>query len=497
MQRLRARERSHRREFLMITGHAGIGKTFFIYYALARCLQEHIPVVICLDSSDSCLFDADGPREIDTTMKSYRNLSEDTIVLYNSDWEMNGAFIGLPRIPAFAVHVTTIDAKHWEALDKDAYPVIWIMGLNTREEVAQLQALQERETPKKCGWLEHIAKTERTYTPVEVFDLLGPCIRVCEHHSCTYTSDNLGTQGARYILDRLESGGKHYNAYALLSMMLNHDHYNILDRFFFAHPLHPQGDPRTAFRLHPFSLGFSVPTLFLRQQLAAAFREMALKDQLRFADAFSGSPQIANALFEPLVLDALERHPRGHWCHVLGRAVGDRTADFRLGPGLVLERITDKALFRLGDNRVYVPLPGTLPGISAVVVSEDAKRATLLHLDIVPTPNRQDWPTYKRVGGRKISKRAVCDAIDLFPAEQAREMKWSLLLPTTKDQGRNVKVKGDMVLPEGYPKVDIGWMRVGGSWELLEVLHLFRTSDGDELEITAEAEGVPTKLLRW
>ncbi|RPD63718.1 hypothetical protein L227DRAFT_608273 [Lentinus tigrinus ALCF2SS1-6] len=206
-------------------------------------------------------------------------------------------------------------------------------------------------------------------------------------------------------------------------------------------------------------------------------------------------PQIANVFFEPLVLDALQRHPHGHWCHVLplgGGAIGDRTGtqaadlDFRLGPGLVLERIVDKALFRPADNRVYVPLPGVLPGISAIVVSEDGARATMLQLDLAIQPKHSSmlWE-YKRV----ISKRVICEAIDMFmfpaPAERAREMKWSILLPTTKDQRRNVKLVGDLTLPEGYPAVDVGWMRVGGSWELLEVLHLLAQHDRDDLQIDA------------
>ncbi|RPD78454.1 hypothetical protein L226DRAFT_568090 [Lentinus tigrinus ALCF2SS1-7] len=486
-----------RGDYLLITGHTGIGKSFFLFYALARALKERIPVVTCTRPRDchSYLLNAEGVTTVADVERGLE-LPADTIVLYDSDYEDGPSYYPALSTPALVVHVVRPEAKRWKAAIKYFFPDVWVMGLNTREELVHLQALKEREEPERCGWLQ---ADELTYSPVEIFDLLGPCMRACLHH-CDIRkikddpqADLIGGEtqidppGILRLLEQTHTG------YDFRNMMLQNDTYTyIMEDVFFLHPRYEDDKKRTCHGLHESSMGYSVPTLFLRQQLAALFRRILMpRDQLKMAEAISGEPQIANVFFEPLVLDALQHHPHGHWCHVLplgGGAIGDRTGtqaadlDFRLGPGLVLERIVDKALFRPADNRVYVPLPGVLPGISAIVVSEDGARATMLQLDLAIQPKHSSmlWE-YKRV----ISKRVICEAIDMFPAERGREMKWSILLPTTKDQGRNVKLVGDLTLPEGYPAVDIGWMRVGGSWELLEVLHLLAQHDRDDLQIDA------------
>ncbi|KDQ56878.1 hypothetical protein JAAARDRAFT_48126 [Jaapia argillacea MUCL 33604] len=114
----------------IITGHPGIGKSTFVYYLLAQCLQHKMPVALPLDDTTFVLFDDQGSHQ------------------YSTEFDTENAPGGL---------------IHWQRWEDQSDARCYIMDVWPVEEIQALSSILGLS-------LERIMKPFRKY---------GPCIRTC------------------------------------------------------------------------------------------------------------------------------------------------------------------------------------------------------------------------------------------------------------------------------------------------------------------------------
>jgi len=150
----------------VVTGQPGIGKSFWIYYALRRCLAERKPVIWYYQGVCQ-LFTDQGVYRVPATFPpgSFKSV---VWTLVDSDESRDG--IPQQLIPRstrlFVIYVTSPAKERWSRLDKTVpYDTVIIMNPWTRKEI-------------------HLAAPLRISEPNlkeidAVFDLLGPTPRLC------------------------------------------------------------------------------------------------------------------------------------------------------------------------------------------------------------------------------------------------------------------------------------------------------------------------------
>ena len=302
------------------------------------------------------------------------------------------------------------------------------------------------------------------YTPLDLFDLLGPCPRQCIHISGTAKTPAGPKTDLRNIYEP-SCVSLFLNFNEVLHAVCNRlpppdffDHADLEYVLFLynAHPTNPSRAP---------AFNYVVPTLFLRQMLTDHLRSVraaGLWTPPRIAAAvLHRAPSLAAAFYQPLLVEHLLQTRAGRFCYILEPDSDGATAStMRLGPGLALShRAIDlipgasDAAFEIEDECSLVPCTG-FTAFDAVVVSEGRNRVTLLRSAICAPSLRLD-----------IDTDAIRAAIDVFDRDFPRPeaVKWSFVYAALDgDRAQNLAERD--VAQQAFagvdPRLRVGWMKI-------------------------------------
>ncbi|PIL28670.1 hypothetical protein GSI_08714 [Ganoderma sinense ZZ0214-1] len=381
---------------MVLTGSPGIGKSFFLYYALGAALKARIPVVLYRTTRFIWICDKNG------------ELVSPSLIFGG-----NGGVSVLASSPRTA---------RWKDFAADTAADFWLAPLLTSAEISTIQLVHEElKTPIAAKWLNPPDGTA-VYTPSEVSQYLGPSARVCLRKAGTPKTED----GPRHDLLMGSEPDIVFPLVRDLPQLLrgrvsSDEQYDGFHRYFFVVSPPGRSNPHNA-----FDVSLVVPTLFLRQTLATHLCSLAFRRRLEVVGEVIMFPQMVAALNEPLVLETLQQKEGRHTCHFV------KGASFDLGPALEVCHVTldldPKAPpIKLKDNCIYVTPPG-YPGVDAVIVSHNFTRLTLVQMT---TAQKHD-----------LNPKGIPALIDAF--EQARALlgkpKWSItfIFLAPNDRAKNM-----------------------------------------------------------
>ncbi|KAH9172123.1 hypothetical protein EDB89DRAFT_1851565 [Lactarius sanguifluus] len=150
---------------VVVTGQPGIGKSYWILYALHRCLCEGKPVIWYYDSR-RYLFVAEGVYEL---FRDFPSVDFETRVwtLVDTDEDKSGIppYLAVQLTKHFIIYTTSPQSSRWDGLDKTTLLKVIIMNPWTRAELSQAAPIYG---------LEH-----NDPGVDEMFSRFGPTPRIC------------------------------------------------------------------------------------------------------------------------------------------------------------------------------------------------------------------------------------------------------------------------------------------------------------------------------
>ena len=297
------------------------------------------------------------------------------------------------------------------------------------------------------------------FTPLELYDLLGPSVRSCFWSEYQRLKPQTGTSISADLLhgplgqdlgdlNLFADADKFLDALDTGSMMPLVQWSSFHSFFFATHQLNPV-------RVMPIPfLKYEVPSQFLRLCLAMHYRQHAKAKGLKLFATMAPLAQVTRRLFEPLVLNLLVETEKGLQCMLC-----DNTT-FRLGPDLAVHpHVVDPSSFTPGiatafipvNNRIYV-VPEHYPFVDAFAVTEDMKRVTLLHMTV----------------GQNLKSQGVQGVIEMF-GDAAAGIRWSVVFVTPGEHGETIaRVSHPLQVARqqsrwAHYEVPVGWLRIDSS----------------------------------
>jgi hypothetical protein len=286
------------------------------------------------------------------------------------------------------------------------------------------------------------------YTPLELFDIIGPSPRACYEYSRVITKTR---DGPEVDISYDDPDAIFANTHTLQDVIM----YGLappskqgeqFHRFFFGENRFSNPslrDPRFKYK---------VPTDFLRRLIINHFRKKEMKERFDLLIQFAPLPVIAGMIYESLVPDILQGLDESLPCHLHGDT---ESPSFLLGPNLFSRPYTvdpEAGLITPVDNCIYVPQAG-FPSLNAFVVSEEETRVTMLQI------------TVSKKHDLKLSEiRNVINALINGGLPRGESVKWTVLFVTPDDRGQNIANTAQKTfksLGKNYPKVKLGWLMVG------------------------------------
>ncbi|KDQ08300.1 hypothetical protein BOTBODRAFT_59389 [Botryobasidium botryosum FD-172 SS1] len=443
---------------LVLWGHPGIGKTSFLYFALAKALVAKRPVAFCFRGASSLLFTQAGVEILLDTYDESR-LPQGVLALCDS----NSGLFTPPMLfssktsPAFVVQAASPQVSRWRGWSKQKDGLVWTMAIWQRQEILEAST--------------HIQRDPDYYSPVELFDLLGPSARNCMQKTAQgiRKTGNPETDMMEYLelapdvllqaqvdLVRVLGGA---DVASILQMEAFHN-------FFFAMP--------RALRTRRLSKGpsinYVIPTPLLRKLFSRTMRAWDYDDQLDFLRKLRPFPQVAGLAYEALAVRALSGLAVPLVCAL---ACGTSFTIPRLTVAPFPEDFTTP--FLPDNNTLYVP-PAGFETIDAIAVTENASRITLLQMTIAKT--------------HTIKPGKIRKVLDCFTSAMPGTTLNSTLIfiAPSKTRGEGLSARGSFKFgratsrnPSGARSIDIGWALIPitanpRDFAIMEEL------DGDELE---------------
>ncbi|KAI1786221.1 hypothetical protein LXA43DRAFT_1185308 [Ganoderma leucocontextum] len=442
------------RDGLVVTGHRGIGKSLFLFYALGAAFEARIPVVLCRNKGFCHIFDETGVKEFVFSRNDDVDVPCHALYLVDCDFDLHSPPSHLLGMSGVLVHTVPPGQRtYWKWAEHSKNASFWVMGLWTRPEMQALYPSWTVQTPPG---------TVR-YTPLEVFDLLGPCARACFR-----MARDVKTQGgpkadfSDYICN--------------LNFFFDSKLHTILTRVRY------DSLPPTSTKAWNSTASSSSPTPARKPNPFAL-------PQLRAVTMLVSVPSIAAVFYQPLIIDFLR--------------------ETRTGPGLALpdgsvEFDPEAPPIDVEDDRILVPPPG-FTAFDVLVISEDRTRVTMLRMadnvaetetenqdedvdeyvdvdedddevhaeDEAQIENQDEDGGEVKVKGDDKKKdedhpdaaaiRSVIEAFDeLLPRPEA--VKWSFVYVALKgDRAKDIaeRHKTRERLGGLYPRVQLGWMKLG------------------------------------
>ncbi|KAI0290204.1 hypothetical protein BC826DRAFT_970525 [Russula brevipes] len=269
---------------VIITGQPGIGKSYWIYYAIRRRLGEGQPFLWCQENH-ILLFVEDGVFELPRKMFSSRYISPFIWTFINARYFPNDVVlpIDLWQSKLFNIYVSLPRQKRWKHLEEDTLSSLVIMNSWTKDEL--VQAARTRHV---------VARTERVE---EIFNQCGGIPRICAN--ILYRPNLLDEYRTRFEC-----------AIQCMTVQM------LLDYTFQAVFLEFDEVPDTIFLVERSdldnlrSLTVVPASPLVRMGLKSQIRKVRQTDQIRLYEDFARkkpSRQMAGVIFESFAQSVLER----------------------------------------------------------------------------------------------------------------------------------------------------------------------------------------------
>ncbi|PIL26848.1 hypothetical protein GSI_11028 [Ganoderma sinense ZZ0214-1] len=471
-------------EGLVVTGQPGIGKTRFLHYALARALKEHIPVAFC-DGAQSYYFcDATGCRLYSTADRVLHKVEPGKFFLALVD--SNAAVKSPPQVFidrsqfCYTVQATSPQPDRWRNWAKEREAAeYWVMSPWVKSEVRKLQNFCEQEGP--CPWKDSEADY---YSPLELFDSLGPSPRAC--FSVRGRRRIAGPEEDFFEYLRPDDALRHVDdfiAALTTSMVTPVRQGENFHRLFFASKPYDTSNPM------PYGPQFhyTIPTDLISRLLFKYFNKRSLEEQLALLSKFAPYPQLMGLVLEPLVLMFLTSSEDPIPCHLVSGLTimlrpRLRTVDLQVDPDIAIE---------VRHNDIHVPRGG-FPSLDAfiIIIDKDPKQILLLQMTVAST--------------HKVVSKGVAAIIKLIEQSTESEnysFKFIFVTPGPSGEKMAKKLENIKIRIRGPPSVDVeaGWIETGS---LLgpcpeEILRQLQRFDTDNVVLDNDGyEEPPQKLAR-
>ncbi|KAI1791256.1 hypothetical protein LXA43DRAFT_433083 [Ganoderma leucocontextum] len=447
---------------LVVTGHPGVGKTYFLKYALAMALKAKIPVAYCEEPGFYYFCDARGCRRYPTAPIQWHKMETGKLFLALVD--SNSSLAQPPLIffheyqRCYTIQTTSPDPARYYPWAEEARALFWIMPPWTEAEVLKLQQFYQQQGPQ--NWSDGDA----FYSPVEIFNALGPSAQKCFAANNHKTPQGLEEDFLSYLdpnafLD-------HVDAIATTVPSSTSPPDPDFHRILSVSKRHGATNPMHAPKFHHY-----IPTLFLCKIVSEGFRRRTAAEQVALIAQFAGLevPHAMSFIYKPTILHFLGSSQTSITCHLAD------CSTFSLGPGLVLvgDQVDTDASIVLCDNRIYILRKG-FPWIDAFIISEDQTRVTILQMTVAFR--------------REVVSSAVTALIQLvkqsMPGVPSTVTKWSFIFVSPGASGEKMARKLQEVKLRGHqPTVFAGWLEIGALLSYPEeVLDALKREDAEDLK---------------
>ncbi|THH30571.1 hypothetical protein EUX98_g3613 [Antrodiella citrinella] len=337
-----------------------------------------------------------------------------------------------------------------------------------------------------------------TYTPAEIYDLLGPTARAC-FSPMTRSIRKTGSPKSDFA-SLLPTSDIVYLTTSPMAVGSFLEDCRNFDRFFFTDP-EENPAPYVQTRYH-------VPTRFLRQVLFLGFKVGAYHSVAGLVGMFSNKWKLLANVYDILVLDVLCVYHLPFRCYTVEGGRDGRPGTFTLGPNLRQATYIAGNPWSPVDRTIYVPRT-PIPFVDAFVLTENRTRVTILHSQIVTNTRLSSYigPRVPLNMQRTEVPQASVDAVVRIFREAAEREKnpvpfpkrWSALYVTPFGSGCEVYDDGERLARMQTPLVHA---QRGGP--LLEAansdsdVHIEEaTVDSDsDLEVEDELKGEPATKRR-
>jgi hypothetical protein len=288
------------------------------------------------------------------------------------------------------------------------------------------------------------------YSPVELFDILGPCAR-----TCLFPRRKSG-KGLKADFFDFNKIGPDLDPNKFISMLKTchvpdtHEGATF-QRFFYGSNAYLD-QPNPVFKPR---LSYDVPTRFLRSLVVDEFRRLKHDARMKLAEELAPYPQVACVFYEALVVDTLVSLTESVDCHLY-----DGSQSFQLGPGLhtYMDVISDSEVdFTPETNRLYVP-PTGFPFRDAFIIIKDGNRWKVIFLQLTMAHDHA------------LKAKGIYKIMNLFPASEREQIDWFFIFVTP--DGNSQKIARNRINDLKWFQIDgvsievkIGWMVVSNADE--------------------------------
>ncbi|KAF8959419.1 hypothetical protein BDZ97DRAFT_1667164 [Flammula alnicola] len=247
------------RSATLVTGQPGIGKTLFLFYVLARRLQEKEPVALQIDSNQFALFDERG---VSLHSSECGHAPRGAWALSDSSCEGGRLCSAFQYPDAHVIHTSPPASRRWEG---------WVNRLSANEYIMDVWSLDELRTMLTICHLD-------VQRGVALFQKFGPSPRVIV--------DVLGTPAleATHVRDIRAGAVKLASQFSTVFLDLDclDFSFDMSSEIFTVRP------DMSNFRLP----ALYIPTPFLASLLGVAMSRQAADQQCTFFDMLSRHPSL-------------------------------------------------------------------------------------------------------------------------------------------------------------------------------------------------------------
>ncbi|KAI0712636.1 hypothetical protein C8Q76DRAFT_797471 [Earliella scabrosa] len=282
---------------MVVVGQPGVGKSFFTRVARVLALQDGIPTIFCDTKEYYWYADDNGCRKVRLDASDPHSIQAGTLVLVDSSAALKAppSRFCTENFPGYIVQATSPQEDRWKRWMKHRNGVAWVMSPWQQDEVKSLQKFLEIKG--RALWVHN----PEWYTPLELFELLGPSARTCFTSSYqqlkTLPADERdATILPSHLFDSPDDIVKALTS-GTVSPALQQSDFDMLCVATNASTSNPV-------LLRP-RFKYDIPTPYLRLLAATHFRKLPKRKRLELFLKISSSPQIAAKLLEPLAFNLL------------------------------------------------------------------------------------------------------------------------------------------------------------------------------------------------
>ena len=268
-----------------------------------------------------------------------------------------------------------------------------------------------------CLWVEGT-----TYTPVELYDIIGPSPRICFDKRYHHFKSKPGFE---VDFKDLNPDNLDFSQDGFVKALVCGTEPELAQRrkfheFFFGSNSRASNPVK-----HP-CLVYDVPTFFLRHILVKHFCTLQLEEQRAFASLVSLHPQISWIFFEQMAIGSLVSSEIAQDFHLC--CTPDKP--LQLGPGLhppslfVPDKFNDKGPLVPTHNQIYILQKGFSSFDAFVFTSKETRSVIFLQMTTAK--------------GNEINHQGIHAIVKLFPKSEWQLINWVFLFASPTYQARSI-----------------------------------------------------------